>query len=66
MKYLKSQNQLNESNDLNGILKNILKEVKKKSKSKYYMGADVHDSAFREGKELVIEILEETLKKYDK
>ena len=50
--------------DVSDSLKKILKDVKSKSKKKKWMGANVHSSAYDEGKNDVIEILEDILKNY--
>lgn len=70
MKNLKHMKTFNESDeklnisDVSDILKNIIKNVKKKSKNKSWMGANVHTSAFEEGKGCVIKILDDILKSY--
>lgn len=59
-----AENSVLNISDVSDSLKNILKTVKKKSKSKRWMGANVHISAFEEGKECVLNILEDIVKNY--
>jgi hypothetical protein len=70
MKDLKHIKRFNESeeklniSDVSDSLKNIIKNVKRESKNKRWMGSNVHTSAFEEGKECVLNILEDILKNY--
>ena len=51
-----------EGKDVKGALKKLLSEVKKKSKSKRFMGPNSGNEGFEHGKMAVIELLEQLIK----